>query len=652
MPFAPEHHIVYSFSGFLLDLSRGTLIQNDRDIPLRPKSFEVLRYLVEHPGQLASKEEMILAIWGHRHTSDGSLTQCIIDIRKALGDDGQSLVKTLPRRGYILDAPVELLESPPELPKVDPYHPEPGASPGSLQSRPLFTWVALLAGVLIIFTAVYFVRHEVPESSGFNPGPAGGATAANSIAVLPFIDLSPGKDQAWFAQGLSEEILNLLAKSPDLRVIARTSSFSFKDQSLDVPSIAKRLDVGNILEGSVRREADQVRITVQLVGGEDGIHLWSHTYDREMENILEMQAEIAAAVAEEMRARLVAEPTINKLVPAAYELFLRAEYFYGRRSPGDIQRAAEYYRRAVELDPDFARAWIGLSGAYNLLTNEAAEGSSELLEKQFQAAQKGLDLSPGLGSAQMRMAQAYYSMGQREKSLEYWNRAIALDPEDPFILAVRAGWANSNFRFDEAVQLQRRAVAADPVAFTQSGNLAHYLLNAGRYEEALAEFWRSIELNPIRLEDSRPFIAYTLVQLERHQEALDLAGSIEDPASRSLVSAMAHTGLGLASQAGAATQELESFDGLKAMILQAQWYAWSGNSNLAFQSLNHSLTQVVENGADWHHIGLLEAAATSPAFREIRPDPRWKSWLDALRAVEASLETTKSESNTMLAPEA
>ncbi|HMB59874.1 MAG TPA: winged helix-turn-helix domain-containing protein, partial [Xanthomonadales bacterium] len=218
MPFAPEHHIVYSFSGFLLDLSRGTLIQDGRDIPLRPKSFEVLRYLVEHPGQLASKDEMLLAIWGHRHTSDGSLTQCIIDIRKALRDDEQTLVKTLPRRGYILDAPVELLDSPPELPKVDPYQLNPGSSPGSHQSRPLFTWVALLVGVLIIFTTVYFVRHEAPESSGFSPGPAGGASVTNSIAVLPFIDLSPGKDQAWFAQGLSEEILNLLAKSPDLRV--------------------------------------------------------------------------------------------------------------------------------------------------------------------------------------------------------------------------------------------------------------------------------------------------------------------------------------------------------------------------------------------------------------------------------------------------
>ncbi|HMB61377.1 MAG TPA: tetratricopeptide repeat protein, partial [Xanthomonadales bacterium] len=197
-----------------------------------------------------------------------------------------------------------------------------------------------------------------------------------------------------------------------------------------------------------------------------------------------------------------------------------------------------------------------------------------------------------------------------------------------------------------------RAVAADPVAFTQSGNLAHYLLHAGRYEEALAEFWRSIELNPIKLEDSRPFIARTLVQLERHQEALDLAGAIEDPASRSLVRAMALTGLGHTSRAGAAIQELESFSGLKAMVLRAQWYAWSGNPNLAFQSLNHCLAQVVESGADWHHIGLLETAKASPMFSEIRPDPRWKTWLDALRAVEASLETTETESNTMLAPEA
>jgi TolB-like protein len=229
-------HRAYTFDEFTLDLDRGALIKAGADVKLRPKSFEMLSYLVERQGLLVTKDELLSAIWGHTVVTEGAITQCMKDIRLALRDKSQRKILTIPRRGFIFELPVTE-----------------------------------------------------------NNGPVT-VTEAPSIAVLQFKDMSPERDQAYFAYGISEEILNLLAHVPGLRVIARTSSFSFKGQNVDIATISERLNVTHVLEGSVRKSSNRIRITAQLVNAKNSEHLWSEIYDRDFRSTFALQDEISVAI--------------------------------------------------------------------------------------------------------------------------------------------------------------------------------------------------------------------------------------------------------------------------------------------------------------------------------------------------------------------
>ena len=190
-----------------------------------------------------------------------------------------------------------------------------------------------------------------------------------SIAVLPFLDMSAAKDQGYLSDGVTEEILNRLSQADNLRVIARTSSFSMRDEALDVPEIAARLGVEYVLEGSVRRSGEQMRITAQLIDVSTNAHVWSRTYDRRVDDLFAVQDEIAASVAAALQVSLTGNDSAER-PPAsveAHERFLQGQFHYNRRSPGDIERAVQNYKQAVALDPDYARAWAALAGAYSLL---------------------------------------------------------------------------------------------------------------------------------------------------------------------------------------------------------------------------------------------------------------------------------------------
>lgn len=626
---------VYQFAGFTLDLGSGTLSAGEAEIALRPKSFEVLRYLVEHAGLLATKDEMLQAVWGHHHVSDGSLAQCIIDIRKALGDSGQTLVRNIPRRGYVLHAAVTVREQDGAMPP-DTH----GGGAPSGQTRPVrpgrnrrLVRVMTVTALLLLIVAGIELFLANGSSSSPHRSEAAAMAHDNSIAVLPFLDLSANSDQAWFAEGLSEEILNSLSQYPDLRVIARTSSFSFKDSKLDIPAIGSRLGVAYVLEGSVRKAKQTVRITAQLVSAGDGTHLWSQTYDRQLENILQLQSEIAAAVADALEVQLVEKAPAAKVEPVAYEAFLQAEFFYNRRMQGDIQRAGDYYRRAVAIDPGFARAWVGASGADGILITSGIDNRKEVYDRELAAARKGVELDPGNAVAHMRLAQAYYNRGQREMADTQWSEAIALDSNDPFILSVRAGIAYEYLNFEEALRLQRRAAATDPVSYVKHGNLATFLFSAGHYEEALAEYGRTIALNPSSREHLQTYMVQALVQLGRYQEALDLADSVTEPAWRDQLRAMALVRLGRVQRAEDALQALRSTSGPLKIVLLAQYYAWSGNAQQAFSLMDQCLRQCEDQYLSDGTMPMLLELASSPLLGDLRNDPRWPGWYEKFMAV-------------------
>jgi TolB-like protein/DNA-binding winged helix-turn-helix (wHTH) protein len=298
------------FGAFVLDVDRGALLQDGADVPLRPKCFQVLSYLVEHHGLLVTKDEVLGAVWPGVVVTEDSLTQCLIQIRKVLGDDSRDMVRTVPRRGYLFDVPVTVHE-----PDKDPI--APGA-PDSLMSRRRPSRWSVGAGIILALAiAVNWWNARIQHVEDRTPAYVQASILPGSIAVLPFVDMSPKGDQEYFGDGISEEVLNLLAQTPDLTVIARTSSFSFKGQNADVKTIARKLNVANVLEGSVRKDGERVRIMAQLVNASNSSHLWSQTYDRTLDDIFAVQSEIAGSVAAVLKVKLLGDSYTPESAPAS-----------------------------------------------------------------------------------------------------------------------------------------------------------------------------------------------------------------------------------------------------------------------------------------------------------------------------------------------
>src|SRR5438105_6939027 len=351
---------IYSFGDFTLDLERGALQKCGADVRLRPKSFEMLCYLVENHGRLVSKEELLNAVWGRTVVTEGSIAQCLIDIRRALGGKSQSLIRTVPRRGYIFDAPVsEFADAASPRAIVNTSNtPKMSVTVQAINHR--LTWI-FAACLLLAVAATWFAVETFATKTEQAPG-----TARRSIAVLPFVDLSPEQDQAHLAEGVAEEIRDLLAHVRTLRVIARTSSFSFKAVDTDARTVGAKLDVAYVLEGTVRKSADRVRIAAKLIDAATGSPAWSQTYERKLEDGFAVQTEIATAVAQALNVTLanVTERDIRASANSeALSVYLQGRFLYNRRASGDVESAVKLYEEALRLDPRLARAWAGLAAA-------------------------------------------------------------------------------------------------------------------------------------------------------------------------------------------------------------------------------------------------------------------------------------------------
>jgi serine/threonine-protein kinase len=288
-----------------------------------------------------------------------------------------------------------------------------------------------------------------------------------SIAVLPFANLGGDKEQEYFSDGLSEEIINALAQIPGLKVIARTSAFAFRGKELDIREIAERLGAETVLEGSVRRSGNRVRITAQLITAADGSHLWSQRYDREMADIFAVQDEVASAIACVLQGKLGAQATPRRHTPKpeAHEAYLKARYYHSRLTPENMDRAKEFYEQAIALDPEFALAHVGY--ADYLLLAGSAWGSRRQLTPAREEAQKALDLDPAL-------------------------------PEANALMGVIAG--NCDYDWKEAERRFRLALAHEPVPpQVRDWHAFYYLLPMGRVEEAIGEYQRALQQDPLNL---------------------------------------------------------------------------------------------------------------------------------------------------------
>jgi TolB-like protein/DNA-binding winged helix-turn-helix (wHTH) protein/thioredoxin-like negative regulator of GroEL len=600
----------YAFGEFTLDVARGALRRGGNDVKLRRQSFEVLRYLVEHQGRLVTKRELLDSVWGGTVVTDGSLTQCLIDVRRALGDQARQTIRTMPRRGYIFEAPVAKPEA------------SAGAAVPSAQiarNAGGHRWPLAAGGLLLLAAAAawWLLPFDSPADTGLPARP-------NSIAVLPFEDMSETQNHSYLSEGISEEILNLLADSPDLHVIARTSSFSFRDQNADIATIADKLGVAYVLQGSVRRSDDRLRIASQLIDAGTSTEVWSEGYDRELGDVLVLQSEIAAAVAGALQVTLSLAPTSPRPGPEiaeAHERFLQGRLFHNRRATGDIQRAEEYFRQALDIDPTYGRAWAGLAGTY--FVRVAGEGAADAATAAAwqNAVEQALRYAPHDAEAQMRAAQFYWRRGEDDTAMAHMRQATILGPQNPLILSSWAGIRVFQGRLDEALARQRRAVALDPLGAIGHGNLAGTLAGVGLFEEALAEERKALDLNPSDRPDFERAVAAIFIAERRFDEALEIARHWPAGADRSRALALIYHASGRSEDADAALRRLLADDG--AALGAAEVYAYRGGVDEAFRQLEIAL-----EAAPAHDRGKqVRDARLSPFLVTLRDDPRWQRML-------------------------
>ena len=452
------------------------------------------------------------------------------------------------------------------------------------------------------------------------PGMAPSAAGADrSIAVLPFVNMSADKEQEYFADGIAEELLNLLTKIPQLRVIARTSSFSFKGQNLDVPEIAKRLHATHVLEGSVRKAGNQVRITAQLIDARSDMHLWSETYDRPLDNIFAVQDEIAAAVVSQLKITLLGgAPKARAVDPHAYALYLQARQLGRQNTPEAYERSIALYQQALTIDANDAAAWDGLASNY---INQATYGLGPI-EDGYRLARdavgKALAIDPEFAPAHAELGQiAMIYDGDLAAAARHFERALALEPTNTDIIRGAAGLLASLGRLDTAIALDEYVVARDPVNPTGHANLGVYYLYAGRLDAAIESFRTALNLSP-DYGGAQQSIGVTLLLKGDPAGALAAMRKDANESWRRIGLPMAWHALGKKSQSDATLAELIQNDGKSWAYNIAYVLAWRGEIDRAFEWLDKAVA--------YHDAGLSEIV-TNPLFANLRSDPRWVPFL-------------------------
>ncbi|PYK91277.1 MAG: hypothetical protein DME40_06960, partial [Verrucomicrobia bacterium] len=354
-------------------------------------------------------------------------------------------------------------------------------------------WAAVAIGLLLLgaVVAAFMIVSRRPTTSLT-------AIPEKSIAVLPFVDMSAGKDQEYFSDGISEELLNLLAKIPQLQVTARTSSFAFKGKEVAIPEIARTLHVAHVLEGSVRKAGNSVRITAQLIRTGTDTHLWSQTYDRKLDDIFAIQDEIAADVVKQLKVTLLgAAPKARTTDPEAYALYLQAVQLGRPFTAEAFKQSDALYRKVLAIDPRYAPAWYGLARNFGNETGQGLLPGKEGFAQAREAAVKALAIDPDYAPAHAQLGWIeMYGDNDLAGAALHLERALALDPADLSVLTTSATLLQSLGRLDEALALEDAAVRRDPVNVTALFNLGYHQRMAGRLDAAIASFRTVLSLSP------------------------------------------------------------------------------------------------------------------------------------------------------------
>jgi TolB-like protein/DNA-binding winged helix-turn-helix (wHTH) protein/Flp pilus assembly protein TadD len=513
-------HQTRCFDGFTLDLTRGCLLRGAQEIKLRPKPFEALKYLVDNPGRLISKTELIEVIWPDTAVTDDSLVQCLIEVRRALGDDAQQVIKTVPRRGYIFDRPVSDTAS---ITPVTTVTEESGvhliieeeetnghgglataAMPvtGSVTLVPAYQattiqrvrtaigqhkWTAVVGALAITLFAAAGIFYLTKPTE-----------AIDSVAVMPFVNVNGDPNTEYLSDGLSESIINSL--SPNLKVIALNSVLRYKGK--DPQTIGRELNVRSVLMGRVTQHGDDLIINVELVDARDNRHLWGEQYNRKLADIAEVPTEIAQKVSEKLRLRLTGDEK-QRLAKRytqsgeAYQLYMLGRYYFRlRRGKEGLDKSIDYFEQAIKKDPTYAPAYAGMGENYRLLGWVGWLPAKEAREKEEWATLKALQIDDALAEAHVLKANLKEIELDWPAAEEEYKRALQLDPN-----SVRAhntyAWHLEIFgRFDEAKDHLTRAEELDPFELEVKMDIATLFSFTRQYDRAIEQFKKTIEMDP------------------------------------------------------------------------------------------------------------------------------------------------------------
>jgi len=465
-------HRTYSFGEFTLDLDRGALLSAGEDIKLRPKSFEVLRYLVEHDGRLVSKDELLDAIWGNTVVTEDSVTQCLIDIRRALHDQSQKTIRTVPRRGYVFELPVTK---------------RGGRVEASSVVSPKTIVISLLCVAAIIFA----------YDNWWMSGPP-----ITSVAVLPLDSLSDDPEQEYFADGMTDVLSGALAQIDGLQVISRTSAMRYKTTDKPMREIARELDVDALIEGSVQQAGDDVRFTLQLIDGRTDRHIWAGSYQRHFGDSLTLQGEIAVLIADAIDAslspRTEARLTRHRTAKSdAVRMWVVGNHHLKGLSEDSFRKALQAFEEAVRRDPEFADAHAGIAQAYASLGGwHAAQALDTVLPLAKAAAEKAIRLDPDLAEAHFALAFVHVLGWDWEAAEREFRKGSELNPSDSNGLTGFANFLSSMGQFEESVNIATRAVKVDPLSPFTHNELGSSLWFTGRTRAALAKYQEALQLDP------------------------------------------------------------------------------------------------------------------------------------------------------------
>jgi TolB-like protein/DNA-binding winged helix-turn-helix (wHTH) protein/Flp pilus assembly protein TadD len=624
------------FKTFRLDRENHLLWRNGDRVPMAPKAFDMLDYLVQHAGRVVTQDEILEALWPETYVNPEVLRKYILEIRKTLGDrpDKPEFIETLPKRGYRFVAPVidasaiELPELPTTLAAAEPataekVEPETAPSEGESSPDEPTRWrFAIVLGLAVVaaatFAGYFWVARPGANAASLN-------NPSTSIAVLPFADMSPAKDQEYFSDGLAEQLINDLAKVSGLKVVGRSSAFQFKGKNEDLRDVGRKLGVANVLEGSVRRDGNHVRITAELIKTDDGFQLWSQTYDREIKDIFAVEDEIAVAATEALRVKLLGSngrPVASNLRstnPEVYQAYLQAKYFSGRgQSKEELGKALAYADTAIKLDDKYAPAWALRSSVQNEMAEYGLTDATEGFRKARTDAERGIALDPALASAYLALAntQIDYDWDWDAADISL-TKAAALEPGNVEVFRLRSHLSRILGNLDQATTLYEQVVALDPLRPNSYAGLEYLMYVGGRYDEAQAALQKALDLNP-----QATYVHLTmgeaLIVKGRPQQAL--AEIEKEPIEWGKLTgqALAYHALHREQDSNAALASLITKYGSNGAFQIAQVCAYRAESDESFKWLEHAYQQ--------RDPGLPEIK-TDPLFKNLRHDPRYTELL-------------------------